>query len=172
MPRRTLTAIAVTLGLLLIITGLFDLRADAQTVITAEEAYELSQSGEILLIDVRSRQEWADTGLAQGALPISIHEGDFLPKLERAVEGDFSTPIAFICASGGRSNQISTMLARQGLPNIYDVSEGMVGRLGAGKGWIEDALPVVSMHVAIEAGGLEAADDQSAEASADEDASQ
>ena len=103
---------------------------------------------------------------------ISIHEGDFLPKLERAVEGDFSTPIAFICASGGRGNQISTMLARQGLPNIYDVSEGMVGRLGAGKGWIEDALPVVSMEQAIEAGGLEAADDQSAEATADEDASQ
>ena len=42
-------------------------QAQERTVWSAEEAFEGLKNGELVLIDVRSRGEWAESGVAEGA---------------------------------------------------------------------------------------------------------
>lgn len=108
---------------------------------TAPEALEAASKGEAVLVDIRSREEWQETGLAEPALPISMHEGGFVQKLLEAMGGDPSRPVAIICATGGRTRYLQNVLASNGFSNIIDVSEGMMGS-PAGPGWLKRGLPV------------------------------
>jgi rhodanese-related sulfurtransferase len=94
-----------------------------------------------VLVDIRSRQEWKETGLAAPAKPISMHEGGFLQKLMEVAGGDRNKRIAIICATGGRTRYLQHALAGAGFVNIIDVSEGMMGS-PAGPGWLKRGLPV------------------------------
>ena len=91
--------------------------------------------------DIRSREEWQETGLAEPALPISMHEGGFVQKLLQAMGGDPSRRVALICATGGRTRYVQNVLASNGFSNVIDVSEGMMGS-PAGPGWLKRGLPV------------------------------
>ena len=48
---------------------------------SAKDAHDALKNDLIRLVDVRSREEWADTGVAQGAWPISLHEDRFPERL-------------------------------------------------------------------------------------------
>ncbi len=76
-------------------------------VMTADEAKERLESGQMMLIDVRSPQEWRQTGIAKGARTVTIHNPGGLPGFVEAVKaevgGDFDKGIAVICARGNRS---------------------------------------------------------------------
>lgn len=109
--------------------------------ISPPEALEAATRGEAVLVDIRSREEWQETGLAEPALPISMHEGGFVQKLLQAMGGDPSRPVAIICATGGRTRYLQNVLASNGFSNIIDVSEGMMGS-PAGPGWLKRGLPV------------------------------
>ena len=117
---------------------------------SAPDVAEALSKNKILLIDIRSREEWSETGLAKGAWPISMHE----PRLEkrliaaRALAG--RNPIALICATGGRSGQLLRALKRAGYTGYVDVSEGMLGS-PLGSGWIARGLPVVDLETALNA---------------------
>lgn len=108
---------------------------------SAPEALEAASKGEAVLVDIRSREEWLETGLAEPALPISMHEGGFVQKLLEAMGGDPLRPVAIICATGGRTRYLQNVLASNGFSNIIDVSEGMMGS-PAGPGWLKRGLPV------------------------------
>ena len=108
---------------------------------SAPEALEAATRGEAVLVDIRSREEWQQTGLAEPALPISMHEGGFVQKLLEAMDGDPSRPVAIICATGGRTRYLQNVLTSNGFSNIIDVSEGMMGS-PAGPGWLKRGLPV------------------------------
>lgn len=108
---------------------------------SAPEALEAATSGKAVLVDIRSREEWQETGLAEPALPISMHEGGFVQKLLQAMGGNPAHPVAIICATGGRTRYLQNVLASNGFSNIIDVSEGMMGS-PAGPGWLKRGLPV------------------------------
>ncbi len=112
--------------------------------ISAARAFELTQSGAVTLVDVRSVGEWRQTGLPAGAKAVTIHnpqglEG-FLADMLTAVDGDRSRPVALICAVGGRSARATRYLEEHGFTNVYDVSEGMNGRMFS-PGWLKRGLP-------------------------------
>ena len=46
-------------------------------VLTAPRAHDLIKEKEMILLDIRTPEEWAETGLAEGAWPVSMHERDF-----------------------------------------------------------------------------------------------
>ncbi|PIE37305.1 MAG: sulfurtransferase [Gammaproteobacteria bacterium] len=97
---------------------------------------------EVVLVDIRSRAEWQETGLAKGALPISVHERGFSDKLFEVKELAGDRPAALICATGGRSATIIQALRLRGVADGFvDVSEGMMGSR-EGKGWIRSGLPL------------------------------
>ncbi len=105
------------------------------------EAHKAAEAGEILLLDIRSRAEWKETGVATSAHAVSMHEGTFLAKLHALTGGDKSKPVALICAVGGRSKALQHILTGMGYAHIIDVSEGMIGGI-YGPGWIKSKLPV------------------------------
>jgi rhodanese-related sulfurtransferase len=108
---------------------------------SAPEALEAVARGEIVLVDIRSREEWQETGMAEPALPVSMHEGGFVQKLLQAMGGDPARRIAIICATGGRTRYLQNVLASNGFSNVIDVAEGMMGS-PAGPGWLKRGLPV------------------------------
>ncbi|AML53398.1 rhodanese-like domain-containing protein [Falsihalocynthiibacter arcticus] len=121
--------------------------AQNREVWSVSEAYEALQLDEILLLDIRSPQEWAETGVAQGAWPVSLHEEGFSERLMAARTLAQDRPVALICATGGRSGAVYKNLKAAGYENFIDVSEGMHGS-SAGAGWINTGLPIVTIEEA------------------------
>ena len=116
-----------------------------RTLLDAKSAQGRSESGELLLFDIRSSGEWRQTGVPRNAQTLTIHqEGGleaFVKKMVAAVDGDLSRPIAVICAAGGRSRRAAAALHEHGFAAVYDVSEGMQGSR-EGPGWLERGLPL------------------------------
>ena len=42
-------------------------------LLRADKAFKLAKSGEILLLDIRSPQEWQQTGVPRGAVALTMH---------------------------------------------------------------------------------------------------
>ena len=116
---------------------------NGETALSPQQAHEAAVSGEVLLIDIRRPDEWARTGVGEGAVPIDMRRQDFEDALTLAVEGDTAQPVALICARGVRSRRMSARLVAAGFTQVIDVPEGMLGS-GAGPGWLKRGLPVVA----------------------------
>ncbi len=111
-------------------------------VMDPREAHEKAMKGEILFVDIRTPQEWRQTGLPEGAKPIELAP-TFLSKLTALTSGDKSKPVAFICATGARSDYVAKELAKRGWKNVIDVAGGLFGG-PKGKGWKAEGLPMKS----------------------------
>ena len=111
------------------------------TQLSVAEAYQATQSGEIILIDIRRPDEWDRTGIAQGAVPLDMRRADFTEALLQITGGADEARVALICARGVRSARLTNRLTEAGFHNIIDVPEGMLGS-PAGPGWIAAGLPL------------------------------
>ncbi|MCB1513456.1 MAG: hypothetical protein KDJ18_01315 [Hyphomicrobiaceae bacterium] len=115
----------------------------AGEVMTPAEAHEKALKGEIVLVDVRTPDEWKQTGLPASGHAITMHQQgpDFLRQLDQALGGDRSKPLAVICRTGNRTGSLVAPLEKVGYTRVINVAEGMVGgRYGAG--WIKAGLPI------------------------------
>lgn len=122
--------------------------AATRTFWSAVDAAAAVADGDISLIDVRSLPEWLETGLAEGAWPISMHEDRFEERLFAARDLSGARPVAMICATGGRSGQLLGSLTRAGYSGFIDISEGMLGSQ-KGPGWIVSGLPTTDLRAAL-----------------------
>ena len=115
-------------------------RAAPFGTLDAASAYEKAKDGEIILVDIRTPPEWAETGVGEGALAINMRDPEFVKALVVLRQRNPETPIALICRTGNRSGYVVKTLAAQGFPGLVDVSEGMAGSK-AGPGWLKRGLP-------------------------------
>ena len=103
------------------------------------------QAGKLTLIDVRTPDEWKETGVAQGAARIDMNQprgaAGFVDEVLKRTKGDKNAPVALICRSGNRSTQMQSLLQAQGFTKVFNVREGMSGG-GAGPGWLRRGLPL------------------------------
>ena len=132
----------VALALVLFLSAAGAARATHAIVWSAEEARAALAQDAVLMIDVRTPGEWKETGIAEGAVALTMHSRDFIQNLVTVLEKNPGKPVAFICATGVRSAQVAQFLTENGVPNIIDVSEGMLGS-DAGPGWIARGFPLV-----------------------------
>ena len=141
----------VLLGLAAAGTSLFASRADARysEIWSARQAHDALLADDARTIDVRSREEWRNTGVGTGIWPISMHEDLFADRLFAAKAVAGGRTVGLICATGGRSAPVLLALRRAGYPGYADISEGMLGAK-AGPGWIAAGLPVVSLGTALD----------------------
>ncbi len=116
-------------------------RNDSGTL-TPRQAYDRAAAGELMLVDIRRPDEWALTGIGQGAHPLDMRREDFAAALGSLVQGDPARTVALICARGVRSRHMTRQLRDREFDSVLDVPEGMLGS-GAGPGWIKRDLPVV-----------------------------
>ncbi len=113
----------------------------AETVISTPDAYVAAKSGNIILVDIRTPPEWAQTGIAEGAIALDMTDKSFVDSLVKLRAAYPEKPIALICRTGNRSGYVFDALNQQGFTGLVDVSEGMAGGPN-GKGWIPRGLPI------------------------------
>ncbi len=113
--------------------------------LTAPEAQRLVVAGEVTLIDIRTPEEWRQTGVPRSAKLVNmVHPGGadgFVSEILEQVGGDAAAPIALICRTGNRTTQVQRLLVSRGFSQVYNVTEGMVGS-SAGPGWLKRGLPI------------------------------
>lgn len=119
-------------------------------VVTAQAAHEAVSNGKMILIDIRTTGEWLQTGVAEGAWPLDMTDEAFGPRIMAVLQRNPEHQVAVICRTGNRTGHLITVLAKNGVTGILDVSEGMAGGPN-GKGWIPSGLPVVDAMVSLKA---------------------
>ena len=108
---------------------------------TVEEVAEAWARDEIVLIDVRTPQEWNSTGVAENAHTVAMQDPALGAKLDSLTAGNTAKPVALICATGVRSGRVANAMARAGYTKVYSVDEGMHGS-SSGPGWLRRGLPL------------------------------
>jgi rhodanese-related sulfurtransferase len=92
------------------------------------------------LYDVRRPEEWRQTGVVAGSRTLTYVDDRgrlnpaILPRIQAEVPKD--APIALICRTGNRTDDLGRELARLGYTRIYNVRDGITR-------WIAEGHPVV-----------------------------
>ena len=115
----------------------------AEPDLSAPDALTAAGEGKLRLIDIRTPQEWRQTGVAPGSGQVDFYRGPevLLNAVLQMVGGDRNAPIALICRTGNRTGHAQKFLQAQGFTRVYNVKEGMAGS-AAGPGWLKRNLPV------------------------------
>lgn len=119
------------------------------TILSAPEAAHKMSAGEIVVLDIRTPEEWKESGIAKGAWPVSMHTRQFPSQLQSILNLYGPQNVALICATGGRTDYVVNVLERNGIHGVADISEAMFGN-GTDPGWIARGLPVVSPDEAMQ----------------------
>lgn len=112
-------------------------------VIDPRTAHAEAMAGKIVLVDIRTPQEWNATGVPASAYAVTMNQEPqaLLAALRGLGGGDAATPLALICRSGNRSATLAGQLRGIGFSHVIDVAEGVEGGR-FGPGWLKAALPV------------------------------
>ncbi len=105
-----------------------------------KQTYDLMQQDKLILVDVRTKQEWQQSGIAKGAITISMLDRGFLERIAQIRLDNPDKIIAFICASGRRSSIVQRELVKRGYDRVFSVFGGTTGN--GIDGWIKDGLPI------------------------------
>jgi rhodanese-related sulfurtransferase len=118
------------------------------------EAWRLVESGEAVLVDVRSTEERKFVGHVPGSTHVAWATGTALtrnPRFVRELEAKAgkSQVVLLLCRSGKRSALAAEAAAKAGFGNVFNVLEGFEGEIdehrqrGALGGWRKHGLPWV-----------------------------
>lgn len=132
--------------LLLAALGSLPLRAEAQTPLpslSVREAHEAAKAGKLVLVDIRTPEEWTDTGVPEGAIRLDMEGSAFEVRLAALKLDHPGKPIALICRTGNRTSTLQKKLAGRGWTNLVDVRGGLLGN-PKDKGWLAEGLPVTT----------------------------
>lgn len=100
------------------------------TTVDVRQAHDaLSTDSDAIIVDVRTEQEWATTGVPTGATLITL---DQIP--QRANELPKNQPVYLICNSGNRSQVAAQALIDLGFTSVYNVDGGI-------QDWLRADLP-------------------------------
>jgi rhodanese-related sulfurtransferase len=109
--------------------------------LSAREAYQRAQAGQLTIVDIRRPEEWRETGVVPGAARIDMRRPDFGQAVLKTVQGNPNAPIGIICRTGNRTTQMQKAMLDAGFTQVYNIREGMAGG-PAGPGWLRQGLPV------------------------------
>ncbi len=109
-----------------------------------DEAWELFQRGDAVLVDVRTTGELKDVGAVPTAphvewakAPAMLKNPDFIDDLLKVA--DVTDNVLLLCRSARRSAAAADLLTQAGWPNAYNILEGFEGN--GGDGWLFRNLP-------------------------------
>ncbi|WP_306006490.1 rhodanese-like domain-containing protein [Aquicoccus porphyridii] len=143
---RRVSALGLAASSVLLATS--RLHVQARTIWSAGEAYDALLADRARVIDIRSREDWLETGVGARIWPISMHEDRFLDRMFAAKTLTRDRTVGLICATGGRSGSVMPALQRAGCDGYADISEGMLGSRRR-TGWLAAGMPMVSLGAAL-----------------------
>ncbi len=104
----------------------------AWETVDVQTAYDaLGSSADAQIVDVREPDEWAETGVPEGAVLVPL--GDLESQAASELKAD--QPVYVICRSGNRSQTGSDILVGLGFTQVYNVDGGITA-------WMDAGLPV------------------------------
>jgi rhodanese-related sulfurtransferase len=109
--------------------------------ISVREAHERAKSGKSILVDIRLPEEWADTGVPQGAVKLDMTSPAFEARLAGLRAENPGKPIDLICRTANRTRTVQEALIRRGWRDVVNVRGGLLGNPG-NPGWLDEKLPV------------------------------
>ena len=109
--------------------------ADFKTIDAVE--FEKLQKEGLPVIDIRTEQEWKDTGIIEGAKKITFFNNrgepllaDWFFEIGHFIK-DRKTPFIIYCAHASRSKALGKGLINMGFSNVYELKGGIEN------GWIK-----------------------------------
>ena len=110
----------------------------APVSISVDDAFQLIQNTNALLVDVRTPQEWEETGIPRGAKCLPHTAKDFEQRLKTLIDDDMDRRVIFICRTGRRVKLAAKTALKAGFSNVFIVDGGVPGA----DGWIAKGYPV------------------------------
>ncbi len=114
-----------------IFIALILLLSSLHAAVSAEYSSQKVLDSKIPIVDIRTKGEWVETGLAQGAIPIMFFNEQggynieaFIKELNAKV--DTKKPFALICRTGSRTKIVSNYLSAELGYQVTDLQGGMV----------------------------------------------
>ncbi|MBL7782565.1 MAG: rhodanese-like domain-containing protein [Saprospiraceae bacterium] len=93
------------------------------TPVTADQLVDMMQKDKtVQLIDLRTPEEQAATGMIPGAKPVDFNSTDFDARIAQI---NHDNPVIVYCATGGRSGRASAQMAKMGFKKVYNYEGGM-----------------------------------------------
>jgi rhodanese-related sulfurtransferase len=120
--------------------------AQAQSALpslSVREAHDAAKVGKLVLVDIRTPEEWDDTGVPEGAIKLDMTGSAFEVRLAALKLDHPGKPIALICRTGNRTSTLQKKLAGRGWKELVDVRGGLLGN-PKDKGWLAEGLPVAA----------------------------
>jgi thioredoxin 1 len=96
--------------------------------VNAERFKQLVESGEGILLDVRTPEE-VNQGYINGASTINFYDEDFESKVNM-IQKD--KPVYVYCKAGGRSSQAAELMKKNGFKKVYNLEGGITAWNGKG----------------------------------------
>jgi len=118
--------------------------------ISIDSATELYKSNKLKIVDVRTKKEWKMTGVIPNSFLVNMHNEDFsenpdfIKNIEDILKINKNTNIAFICASGARSEIVVNYFKEKSYNNIFHIPQGILGK--EKDGWFYLGLPLESYY--------------------------
>ena len=116
--------------------------------ISINQALESYKSKKLKIIDIRTLKEWKMTGIIPNSYLINMHEEDFsenlkfIEKTEKLLNENKDIDVAFICASGARSEIAANYFIEKNYINIFHIPQGILGKNK--DGWLFLGYPIES----------------------------
>ena len=110
------------------------------------EAKKLYNLNKIKIVDIRTIKEWKMTGVIPESLLINMHNDDYTENLNftGAIENILlkykNTKVAFICASGARSEIVVNYFKKKNFDNVFHIPDGILGKNK--DGWLYLNFPI------------------------------
>lgn len=128
------------LAALLLILAVTAVRAEVIDIDNA--GLERLATAGALIIDIRTRPEWEDTGVIKGSRLLTFFDESgrydapaWLQRVKALRQGQ--QPVVVICRSGNRTRPVSRLLSEQpGFGTVYNVRNGI-------RAWQEEGKPLV-----------------------------
>jgi rhodanese-related sulfurtransferase len=133
------------------ILNVIELKSDNKMTnfeITINKAFQSYTKNELVIIDIRTVKEWKMTGVIPQSYLINMHtenfseNPDFLSEVELVLNKLKNKNIAFICASGARSEIVANYFIEKNYKNISHIPVGIVGK--ENNGWLYLGHPIKS----------------------------
>ena len=143
--------IKIILFFFVFIFNMLELKSDnnmANLEITINKAFQSYTKNELVIIDIRTVKEWKMTGVIPKSYLINMHTEDFsenpefLSQVELVLNKLKNKNIAFICASGARSEIVANYFIGKNYKNISHIPDGIVGK--ENNGWLYLGHPIKS----------------------------
>lgn len=100
-------------------------------------AFKKLQKEDVVVIDIRTKSEWKDTGIIEGSRKMTFFSergqplwADWFFELGQILK-DKSEPFIIYCAHASRTAELGKFLTEEGFENVYELKAGIED------GWIK-----------------------------------